>query len=258
MGINETKQMMPDGAVMLKSADGALLVARQFVIDGPDMFEIAAGELREVKGKYKALEEQRLGITRDMDTAKKKVMDLFRPALERLTQVEGAYKGAMLEYQKVEQTKARAEQAKADALARAERQRFEAIAREQAAEATKLQDQADALVKAGNVAAAAEVAAQAEMAQINAAMMETTALVIAAPVSVSAAPKVSGVTFNSIWKGLVTDKAVLLAHIATHPELLDWVDIKPTPINQMAKALKTAMRIPGVEAYEEAGISSRS
>lgn len=249
---------LPDAALLLRTADGALTVAKQFVIDSPDMFEIAAGELREIKAKAAAMEEQRLGITRPMDAAKKKVMDLFRLPLERLTQVEGVYKAAMLAYRRVEDAKAAELQRIANAEARAEKQRLEAIAREQAAAAQKLQAEASELAGIGDAEGAAQVSAQAETAQINATMTETTALVVSAPVMESAAKKVSGIRYTGVWKARVTDKAALLAHIVANPELLEWADINMSPLTQMAKALKTAMKIPGVEAFEEAGISARS
>lgn len=106
-------------------------------------------------------------------------------------------------------------------------------------------------------AAASQARMAQEAAQAEADANEMTALVTtAAPVQTSA--KVSGISTSKSWKARITDKQALVQHIAAHPELLDWVEIKMTGINGMAKALKQNMQIPGVEAYPDISVSARA
>lgn len=110
-------------------------------------------------------------------------------------------------------------------------------------------------VEAETAASQARMAQEAAQAEVDA--NEMTALVTtAAPVQTSA--KVSGISTSKSWKARITDKEALVKHIADHPELLDWVEIKMTGVNGMAKALKQNMRIPGVEAYPDISVSARA
>lgn len=171
----------------------------------------------------------------------------------------------------------RAQQAEAQRQAQ-EAAQAEAAKRKAEADAAEAQRQADKAAEDGDKAAAqaafaaiekadreraeAEAAAsQARMAQeaaqAEADANEMTALVTtAAPVHTSA--KVSGISTSKSWKARITDKEALVKHIAAHPELLDWVEIKMTGINGMAKALKQNMQIPGVEAYPDISVSARA
>lgn len=171
----------------------------------------------------------------------------------------------------------RAQQAEAQRQAQ-EAAQAEAAKRKAEADAAEAQRQADkaaedgdkeaaqaafaAIEKADRERAEAEAAAsQARMAQeaaqAEADANEMTALITtAAPVQTSA--KVSGISTSKSWKARITDKEALVKHIADHPELLDWIEIKMTGINGMAKALKQNMQIPGVEAYPDISVSARA
>ena len=61
-----------------------------------------------IKEKVKGLEQDRKEITDPMNEAKKRVMELFEPALDKLKDLESRIKRAMLEYQ-VEQRKIQAQ-----------------------------------------------------------------------------------------------------------------------------------------------------
>lgn len=257
MGSNDLILSKPDKEQLMALANACFDNAQALVIDSPMMFELAGVELMELTGKYKELEEKRLKITRPMDEAKKNVMALFKPALERMEQGVGILKGAMLTYQTAEKKKAQAAQAILDEAARKERTRVQSEQREQEEQARQQQKLAADLNAAGQCEDAAQAAAKGETAQIMAATLESTAIVISAPVVESEARKVSGISFSGTWKAKVTDKAALLKYLSENPAYLDWVDVKLAPLHGMAKAQKGAMRIPGVEAYEEANISAR-
>lgn len=192
------------------------------------------------------------------------------------------------EKRRIAEDAARKERARVEAEARAQAAEAERQAREHAAaeaakrkaeeEAIEAQRQADEAAANGDKEAAAlafaaiekadrerveaeAAAAQARIAQeqaaAEAAAHEMTSLVVsAAPVQTSS--KVSGISTSKSWKARITDKAALIKYIAEHPELLEWVEIKMTGPNGMAKALKQAMKIPGVEAYPDVTVSARA
>lgn len=240
----ELKLALPQADDLNKSPASMLKLAQSVIIDSPAMYDAAADDLKKIKSKLKALDEQRKAITNPLDTAKKAVMDLFRKPVELLEQAESMLKTSMLTYQREEQRKADEQQRLLDAEAKKERERMESQAQLMNAEAQKQ-------AASGNVLAA-------EQAQAEASSMQTIAAVITAPSVQSIAPRVSGIAMTQTWKARITDKAALIKHIAEHPECLDWIDIKMTPLNQLAKALKTNMNIPGVQAYPEDGLSARA
>lgn len=163
---------------------------------------------------------------------------------------------------KAEQERRAAEAAKQKAEAEA-RAAAEAGDKAAAKKAQAAIDAANLLEAEANAAKQAAEQAQidaennAAQAQENIAALELTASVMTAP-AVQTMSKVSGISTSKTWKVRITDKAALLAFIATHPECLDWVDVKMTPLNGMAKALKNNMNIPGVEAYPDEVISARA
>lgn len=240
----EVKLDMPKGAELEAGAQRMLALAQGYKIDSPAMYDAAADDLKKVKGKAKELEEQRKAITAPLDQAKKAVMDLFRKPAEFLEQAEAVLKGAMLTYTRDEQRRADELARQQAEAARFERERIEAEARAKAEEAAKL-------AAAGDTRAADEAQAQAVA-------LQSTATIVTAPAMTAPVAKVSGITTKEVWSARITDKAALIAHIAAHPECLDWVEVKMTPLNQMAKALKANMRIPGVEAFADSQMAVRA
>jgi membrane protein involved in colicin uptake len=183
-------------------------------------------------------------------------------ARQERARIEAEQRAQQAEAQRQAQEAAQAEAAKRKAeadAAEAKRQADEAVANgnKEAAQAAFA-----AIEKADRERAEAEAteskARQAqEVAQAEAEASEMTALVTTAtPVQVSS--KVSGISTSKSWKARVTNKQALIQHIAAHPELLDWVEIKMTGLNGMAKALKQNMQIPGVEAYPDVSVSARA
>ena len=131
------------------------------------------------------------------------------------------------------------------------------LAAEAQAKAERDRQQAEADQTAAHQAQTAAATRAAE-AQESAATTHMTMEVMQAPVIASAARKVSGISTSKTWKARITDLPALLTYIAAHPECHDWVDIKMTPLNGMAKALKKNMVIAGVEAFEESSMSARA
>lgn len=252
----------PNGELMLKQASGYLLVAQDFVIDSPIMYEAGAEQLKAIKGKIKQLNDQRLGITRKMDEAKKAVMALFKPAIDKLEMAESCLKEAMGHWDEEQRKAAAAAQKLLDDHARQEKERIEAIAREQEEKAKAEANRAAELAAAGDTEAAEQAKSSAAAAAMVARSLGATATVMVAPTAQTETPKVEGIRYTSTWKATVVDKRALLAHILAeadkNPALLDMVDINMAPLHDMARSLKDAMQVPGVTAAEETGLAAGS
>jgi hypothetical protein len=252
---------IPTSDVLMRQASAMQAVVDSIVIEDDDMYALAATELQSIKAKGKELEELRKSITAPMDQAKKNVMDLFRAPIERIAAAEASLKKSMIAYAQKMDAARREAQARADAAARAERERLEAEARNREAEAQRQRELAAVASAAGDHEAAATATAAADTQQLMAATVQQTAMVVSAPTVDMSAPKVTGISTSKPWKAAITDKAALLRFIADqaaeNPEYLDWVDVKLQPLNQLAKAQKGAMRIPGVQPHQDIGMSAR-
>ena len=111
-------------ATLYKSAQDALSTAQAYVIDSPDMYQLAAGELMQVMALKKTGESQRTAITGPMNAALKAVNAHFKSPMEWLDLAEQTLKRAMLKYQQDEERKQREEQQRREREAAAERARI--------------------------------------------------------------------------------------------------------------------------------------
>lgn len=248
--MNETNY--PQVAQASVIAQQSFDVALEIKIDGPQMLTLASDELRDIVTRRKEIEEMRLSITRPMDAAKQKVMDLFRPSLDRLGQAESLLRDEVTRYQRVERDKA--EQARREAEARAAAERAEAEARERAA-----LEAAQAAQASGDAEAAAAAAMAAEDAREQRELAEIAPL----PVATRSTPaKASGVSSRTNWKYEITDFKALVLEAARRAQagddfLLTFLAPDEKVIGQAAKSMQAKLNVPGVRAYAEDGLSVR-
>lgn len=253
-------------ATLQKSAQDALATAKAYVIDSPEMYEMAAGELQQIKTLQKGVEKQRTDITGPMNAALKAVNALFKAPSDWLDQAEAVLKRSMLGYQQAEEARRREAQRIAEAAAAAERARIaaaaaaaEAAAR---AEAEALRKQAEEAKKQGDVESAARLASQAESrveeGAVTAQELAQTKELISAPTVEKIVPKVSGISTRKIWKVEVTDKLAFVKYIAEHPEYLELVEPNTPAVNKLGLALKQACPLAGVRVYEDEQLASRA
>ena len=254
---------------MFNEARGMVEVAECIEIDGAEMYEIAGGQLKEVKAMAKRLEEQRKSITKPLDEAKKAVMDTFRPALEFCEQAESTIKRSMLAYDEEQRRIRQEEERKAREKAEAERKRIQEEARKKAAaeaEAArkKAAEEAEKLKAAGDAEAAEAAQKKAEQeAEAKAREAERQAQLEAEQVAVHAPveqpQKVSGVSYRDNWKAEVEDIDAVIKAAAEGNQLaraLLTVDSKV--LGQQARSLKQNLQVPGIRAYSERTVASRS
>jgi colicin import membrane protein len=253
-------------ATLQKSAQDALATAKAYVIDSPEMYQLAADELQQIKALQKNVEKQRTDITGPMNQALKAVNALFKAPSDWLDQAEQVLKRAMLTYQQEEERKRREEQQRLEREAAAERARVEAEAAVESARAEKeaesLRLQAQQAQQSGDVETAARLASQAESREEQGAVvaqeLAQTKDLISAPVAAKAVPKVSGISTRKVWKVEVTDKLAFIKYIAEHPEYLELVEPNTPALNKLGLALKQACPIVGVRVYEDEQLASRS
>lgn len=185
------------------------------------MAGIAATDLRRIKAFAKEVDEERKSITKNLDDAKTAIMNLFRPAVDYLTQAESTLKNALTKFLDAEEKKRREE---------------EAIKRKAAEEAAaKLREEAAILAKQGEAGHARALSQQADMlpAMVRADTPQTT---------------LAGVSSSEAWKFEIID-ALLVPR--------EYLMIDETKLRKVVQALKAETNIQGVRVYSERQIAAR-
>lgn len=179
-----------------------------------------------IKRRREQLEETRKAITGPLDEAKKRIMELFAPALSRITEGETYVRKAISDYDEV--VKRQLEQEAAAAAAAARMAQEAALARAAELEAEGREDEAE------------EVRYQAEAMPLQ---QETV--------------RVAGGTTR--WKAEVTDKRAFIKAVAAGKIPLEFVDVNMPKLNGIARSLQTSMAAsyPGARAVAERSTTLR-
>jgi hypothetical protein len=260
------RQAAPVVTAQTQAAEYALQMAKAYdVIDCQPIADAANVELRQIKEKIAALNEARLGITRPMDESKRRVMDLFRPALTRLEEAETYLKAKIKGYLDAEDAKRRAEEERQREVQRQEQERLRREAEEARlkaeAEAREKERIAEEARKKGDAEAAAKALAEAdaikESGQQTAQALEQTAAVVAAPIAAAPAPKVAGFSRRTKWKSRLKSKMDLIRFVANNPQYENLLDVNEQACNRQAESLQDKLAIPGLEAYQDVTAASR-
>ena len=195
--------------------------ASSLVIRTQNDFELAGSMRMRIKGKIKELDEKRKSITVPLDLAKKNIMALFNPIIERLNNgIEILDQGVII-FSEEQDRKAREAQAKADQEARLAREKAEAKAKELEAQ--------------GKPERAATFQAKADA--------------VIAPVIMSATPKVAGQGIQEKWYAEVVDFKALSD---------DYKLPNQSALDKLAQAMKGKINIAGVKFYSKKIVSGRS
>ena len=261
---------LPDHVQLTQRAQSALAFIQEFQVASAEDYDLAADELKAIKTRAAAIEDQRTGITGPINQALRAVNALFKGPSELLEQAEQILKTKMLRYSQEQQRIAAEERARAEAAAAAERKRLEGEAAAQAAAAAQGAAAAQRAQAAGDTQAAQIAEAQAVRAQSEAAATATAAqLVVAAPVTI-APPAAKGISVSTKTDFDVTSLRHLLAYIATgktfeegdpavaHPELLALIKVDEVKLRAYVRGLGTACNLPGVRVFETAVMSARA
>ena len=207
------------GAGAAERAQQALAQAEARTIGCAVDYEAAAIELKAIKGKWSEIDDSRKALKRPIDEAAKRVQAFFAQPLDFLARAESILKRKMLDFQQEQDRLRREEQRKADEAARRERERIEAQA------------------------AKASAAGRTERA----AVLETRAATVVAPVIQREAPKVAGLSTRDVWRFEVTDEALV-------PR--EYLSVDERKIRGVVNSLKGSARIPGVRVYCEKSLAA--
>lgn len=245
----------PSATALSATASAFLREVESMQIDSQTMYGIGAETLQSIKGKTKALDEQRLSITRPIDAAKLAVMNLFRDPLATLATAETAIKNKLLAYDREQAAAIAKAKREAEETAQKERERVSREAAKASAEADFLRETAAAAPKGD----AELMRAAADAADRNADNAKAAAqLIVAAPVAVIAA-KAAGVSTARPWKARLLNKVELIKWVAQAPEERQhFLDANESALTAQAKATKENTKIGGVEAYQDVVMSARA
>ena len=221
----------PEQIVEIATRDSIELMAKAegFEISTADQYSASGELLKEIKRQQKQTTASRTEITRPMDEAKRRVMELFKPVSEQLGNAETTIKAAMTEFAQAEQRRQADEQARLDAIARKERERIERRA-------------ADARDKG-----------QAEKADVLDQNAAATLPPKAEPVA-----KTDGVHTVTTWSAAVDDMATLIKAAAADPAIAAYLIPDMKALNAAAKAAKERLSIPGVRAVSSTTVAARA
>ena len=258
-----------DELQLVDSSKSELEVAQAFEIVDNDMYELAGQSLTEIKTQRANVEARRdeqakdyVEVKRRAEAVRKAIFDFFDPIIANYKNAESVLTQRCVQYLDA-QRRAREE---TERKAREEQQRAERAAAEQARiareAAEELERQAEAARAAGNTDEAEKLATSAIAKADEAADIEL-AVPIAAPpvVTTPEPPKLSGVGFAKKWKGRlvgITDaersasKLKLIQFVAANPQFINLLDVNEPALNKQADSLRSAMKIDGVEAYQDA------
>ena len=227
-----TAVMSPDAESIARSEElsaGELLrFAATFTIASAEEYTIGADRLKAVKAREKLIEEQRTELVKPLNATVKRINDLFRRPLELYSQAGASIKQKMLAYQQEEERNRRAEQARLNELARKEEERLRKLAETKAVKA--------------------EAKGQIERAEEIRESVPLISAPQAAPVEV---PKVAGISTRQIWKAEVNDLSALIKAVAAGEVPPEALLPNTAYLGQTARALKSAMRWPGVRVWAE-------
>ncbi len=208
----------------------AVLYAKSVSITNNEQYEEAAGYLKEIKSRVKAVKEYWAEPKARAKAAHQSVVDREKAMLEPLNSAEGIIKRTMVVFQ--------------NAVAEAQR-RAEAEARKrQQEEAERMMQEAIKAEEQGNEAEAHIAMAMAEMVED----MKT-------PIpNAIEKPKAAGISTRKVWKARVVDASLV-------PVNVNGVEIRPISLpalDKLAGMTRGSVQIPGVEVYEETIIAARA
>lgn len=258
-------EILPLVAKAGRMAEQSQEIALAIKIDSPEMFEIAGSELRDIVTRRSQAEELRLSMTRPLDTSKQRIIDLFRPHMDRLAQAAQLLRTGMTTYQREEAEKAAKAQREADAQAEADREEQERVRKAAEADRIKAEDAAEAARFAGDTegAEAANVKAMQASATADEAAAQIDLADIAPPTSVSVIrPKANGISSRKNWKAEVTDFKALVLEAADRAKngddfLLGYLEPNAKAINNAAKSMQKKLVLAGVRVYAEDVLAAR-
>lgn len=223
-------------------SEQALQTAQGFVVDSEAAFIVADSALANLKQTNKALNDERLEITRPIDDFKNQFLNAVNPIHKNYESAQALYTAQMSAYRRKLKAEAEEAQRKAEALLREEREKKEAEARRLEEKANKLKTEK-----------AREAARQeaAEIRQVAAMMPESVALSASAPASVSS-------NVAEIWDvEKIVNMSDYLRWLADHPEWHGVLKFADAEHKRLAKQFHS-IGVPGLKFCQRDSFRSKS
>lgn len=248
---NYEAQAEEQSTVMITEAGSLKITADKLIIDSPEMLQFASDQLKITKEFIKAGDEKRKNITRPMDEAKKNVMSFFNEGLEPFAKIKTMIEGKMLTYTSEQETIRKA----AEEKARKEQEELQRKADAEAAEKKRVADEAEAEAKKSGDADAMEAAAELQDDADDAA--DTAEAASMAPAPVVEKQTVKGSNVRKTYAAEVTDLMALAKGVVAGTVPITCIKADQTALNGMARAMKEAMKYPGVRLVTKRSVASR-
>ncbi len=247
-------------AIVLAGKAKALVTqADAYVIDSPEMLELAAEDLRQVKGLQKEVEAKRTAIVGPLNQAVKAINELFRAPTDYLGQAESTLKFAINAYQVEQERKAAEQRRLAEEAQRAEQERLAAEQAEAQRQADELRQQAEQAAAEGDIEQAQQLAQKFQAAQHQATTVESLANVTSVAMPTAAAPKVSGIAGRVTYSSQVDNLMDLVKAVALGQVPIEALQADKKFLDTQARAYKKAGPLyPGVTIVATRGISARA
>jgi len=200
--------------------------AHGYIVSHPGEYTGAANYLKRIKFALKEVNEKIIApaeeVKRKAEENRKNLVNLFRVPLQK---AESIIKQKMLIFQREENRKATAEQARLQAIADAQ------AAREYQSKMKEAEKLKTPELKEQRLAEAAEIEAPIVMVQT-----ET--------------PTISGISTRKTWRAEVVDKIGFLKAAFEQQNLDAFIIIDIKALNRVAQATKGALNYPGIRFYE--------
>ena len=262
---------------LLRQADGAMVIASEYVIDCSEMAQAASNERTSLAMRIDAIKARRKKFIEPAQQIIANAEELFNPAITALTAARDMLGGGLLEWDRKEKARIAKEREEREAAERKARQEAEAEAAaararakekadEELRKAREAEEARQKALREGNARAAAAAAAAAATAneRANAAIEEGDAKAMQAQVAVVAAVapvvepvKIAGTSIRENWEpvlnpGVTEEDALdlIIQAAATDQQLRGLLKLDQPALKKLAKALKTAMRVPGYTAKD--------
>lgn len=203
----------------IKQSKGLIEIYKNYKITNPSQHSMAVENLIAIKERIKKLDETRKSITKPIDDAKSRVMDMFRKPLECLETIKKTVNDEIVRFERIQEQERLKQQQKLIDEAKAK----------EAKEKAKLEEKAKLAEQKGNADKAETLRQQAQETSIQ-------------PMIISTQTERQGLGKRKIWKFKISNENLI-------PR--EYLAVDEVAIGKVVRALQEKTKIPGVEVYFE-------
>src|SRR5215469_14458895 len=180
--------------------------------------------------------------------AREEVETIFGPVVRKAYE---AHKAAVMARARVEEPLIEAEKRIKFAMGAYELEQRRIAAETERIERARLEREAERARDMELILAKSEGASEIEIDEISRRPLQVPSVALRPPHG-----RPSGVSVRENWKAVIEDKLKLVRYVGSNPDHLNLVEPNTVALNQLARALKSAMNIPGVRVVTEAIVAA--